>query len=101
MHKKPKKTIKIWDVDVNNIVISKLVETKSNSKYLIGYLSKVIRPLVLILPKISGYVNSFKVKVGDKDKNNTLMSLRIDNDNLLEKYKTVWTKIECFKKMLN
>ena len=33
-----KKTINIWDVDVDNIVISKLVKTKTNSKYLIQYL---------------------------------------------------------------
>ena len=46
----------IWDVNVNNIVISKLIETKTNSKYLIGYLDKVIKPLVLILLKISGHV---------------------------------------------
>ena len=39
-----KKPIKIWDVDVDNIVISKLVETKTNYKYLIGYLDKTIRP---------------------------------------------------------
>ena len=32
-----KKPIKIWDVNVDNIVISRLTETKSNSKYLIGY----------------------------------------------------------------
>ena len=31
-----KKPIKIWDVNVDNIVISKLVKTKINSKYLIG-----------------------------------------------------------------
>ena len=37
-----------------NIVISKLVKTKTNSKYFIGYLDKVIRPLVLIMPKMSG-----------------------------------------------
>ena len=43
-------------MDVNNIVISKLIETKTNSKYLIGYLDKLIRPLILILPKMSGYV---------------------------------------------
>ena len=35
-----KKTIEIWDVNVDNIVISKLVETKINSKYLIGYIDK-------------------------------------------------------------
>ena len=29
-----KKTINMWDVNVNNIVFSKLVETKTNSKYL-------------------------------------------------------------------
>ena len=33
-----KKTMKISDVDVNDIVISKLAATKNNSKYLIGYL---------------------------------------------------------------
>ena len=42
---KKKKTMKIWDVDVNKIVISKLVETKINSTYLIGYLDKVINCL--------------------------------------------------------
>ena len=62
LHKKP---IKSWDVDVDNIVISKLVKTKTNSKYLIGYLDKDIRPLVLIMPKMSGYVKTFK----DEDKN--------------------------------
>ena len=31
-----KKPIKIWDVNVNNIVVSKLVKTKTNLKYLIG-----------------------------------------------------------------
>ena len=40
------KPINIWDVYVNDIVISKLVETETNSKYLIGYLGKFIRPLV-------------------------------------------------------
>ena len=37
-----KKPIKIWDDNVDNIVISKLVKTKSNSKKLIGYLDKAI-----------------------------------------------------------
>ena len=32
-----KKTIKIWDVNVDNIIISKLIETKNNSKYFIAY----------------------------------------------------------------
>ena len=55
-----------------------------------GYLDKVIRTLVLILIKMSGYISRLKVK----DKNNKLVSFRIDNKKLLEKYKTIWTKIE-------
>ena len=42
------KPIKTQLVNVNNIVISKLIETKNDFKYLIGYLDQVIRPLVLI-----------------------------------------------------
>ena len=60
-----KRPIKIWDVNVDNIVISKLVKTKSNSKYLIGYLDKARRPLVLIMSKVSGSVETFKVNKGD------------------------------------
>ena len=81
-----KKIIKIWDVNVDNIVISKLVKTKTNSKYLIGIkFDKAIRPLVLIMPKMSGYVKIFKVE----DKNSKLMSFRIDDEKLLEKYKAI------------
>ena len=45
------KPIKIWDVNVDNIVVSKLIETKINSKYLIGMkFDKAIRPLALAMP---------------------------------------------------
>ena len=57
-----KKPITIWDVNVDNMVMSKLIETKTNSKHFIGYLDEVIRPLVLMIPKMSGYVKTFKVK---------------------------------------
>ena len=80
-----KKHIKIRDVNVDNIAISKLVKTKTNSKILIEYLDKTIQPLVLTMPKISGYVKTFKVKDGDEYKNNKLMSFCID-EKLLEKY---------------
>ena len=67
----------------------KLIETKANSKYLIRYLDKVIRPLVLILPKMRGYVKRFKVrdKDRDKDKKIKLMSFYIDNEKLLKNIK--------------
>ena len=51
-----KKIMRIWDANVDNAVISKLVKTKTNSKYLIRYSDKVIRPSVLIMHKMSGYV---------------------------------------------
>ena len=88
-----KKPIKIWDVNVDNIVISKLIKAKPNCKYLIRYLDKDIKPLVLIMPKMSGYVKTFKVK----DKNNILTSLRIDDEKLLQKYIAIWSKIENLK----
>ena len=46
-----KRKINIWHVNVDNIVISKLVEAKTNSKHLIGYLDQVTKPLVLVLVK--------------------------------------------------
>ena len=61
-------------------IISRLVETKINSEYLIGYLDKVFGYLVLVLSKMSGYVKTFKVKNGDKDKINKLMSFRVVNE---------------------
>ena len=54
-----------------------MVKTKTNSKYLIGYLDKPIKPLVLIMPKMRGYVKTFKVKDGHKDKRDKLMSFYI------------------------
>ena len=45
---------------------------------------KAIRPFVLIMPEMSGYIKIFKVKDRDKHKNNILMSFHIDNEKLLE-----------------
>ena len=85
-----KKTVNTWDVNVDNIVTTKLVKTTTNSsKYLIQYLDKIIRPLVLILPNMSRYDKIFKVKDRDQVKKNKLMSFRVDDENQLEKYKTI------------
>ena len=48
----------------------------------------------MILPKMRGYVQTFKVKDEDKDKNNKLKSLHIDDDKPLEKHWAIWTKME-------
>ena len=50
-----------------------------------------------MMPKMSGYVKTFKVKVGDKDKNTKLMSFHIVDEELLEKYKAIWTMTEDLK----
>lgn len=57
-----KKPINIWDVNGDNIVISKWAKTKNNSKYLIVYLNEIIRPLVLILPEMSGHITNDRYK---------------------------------------
>ena len=50
-------------MNIDNIVISELIEAKTNSKYLIGIkFDKVIRLLVLIMSKMSWYIKTFKVK---------------------------------------
>ena len=75
------------------IQLSQVKLKQTNSKYLIGYLGKTMRPLVLKIPKMSEYVAMYKVKEG----NNKLMSFCIDDEKLLEMYKAVQTKIEDFK----
>ena len=59
-------------------MISKLVKTKTNSKYLIEYSDKAIRLLVLIIFKISGHVKTFKFE----HKNSKLISFCIDDKKL-------------------
>ena len=46
-----------------------------------------MRSLVLILPKMSGHVRTFKVKY----KNYKLMCFRRNYEKLLKKYKAIWT----------
>ena len=53
----------------------------------IGYLDKAIRPLVLIMPQMSGYVKTFRVE----DENSKLMSFGIDDEKMLGKYKAILT----------
>ena len=49
------------------------------------------------MPKMSGYENTFKIKDGNKDKNNKLMSFCVNDGNLLENYKAILTMIEDLK----
>ena len=58
----------MWDVNVDNIVISKLIEKKANSKYLVGYLDKAIRSIVLIRLKSVDMLRYLKLKIEIKIK---------------------------------
>ena len=58
-----KTPVKVWDINVANMVISKLVEVKNYSFHLIGYLDEVTRPLVLILLKMCGLLKRLRIKV--------------------------------------
>ena len=94
-----KKLTKIWDVNVDYVVISKSGETKNKSKYQIGYLNEVIRALALMLPKMSGYVKKLKYKGGDKNSNTKLMALHIDDDELLKNAKPFGRRLKTFKNL--
>ena len=61
---------------------------------MLGYLGDVIRPLFLLLSKMSRYVKTFKDKSRNNKNNKLMMLLRINDNKLLEKYKTIWTKVE-------
>ena len=82
---KNKKIIKIDDIDVNKILVSKKESygTKSSLKYFIGYNDNdVIRPLFIRLPKMTGYARKF-------DKNGTI-SFRLNDKQLLKNYNKIW-----------
>ena len=61
---------------------------KKNYKYFIGYLNNdhKIKPLHIMLPKTSVYVKSY-------DGQTRWMYFLIEDDDLLEKYNTIWDKV--------
>ena len=86
---KNKKVVKIDDVDVNKILVSKEepYETKNSFEYFIRYNDNdVTIPLSIKLPQMTCCVSTFE--------SNTTMSFRINNKQLLEKYNQIWKKVE-------
>ena len=85
---KSKKIFNIYDLDVNEILVSKKESygTKNSSKYFIGYNDDdVIRPLCINLPQMVGYAKHF-------DSNKTI-SFKVSDNKLLKKYTKIWEKI--------
>ena len=60
---------------------------------MIGYLDKTIRPLVLIMPKMSEYIKKFKITEG----NSKLMSFRIDDEKLFKNIKLFALRLKILK----
>ena len=84
-----KKVIKIDDINVNKILVSKEepYRTKSSFKYFIGYNDNdVIRPLCIKLPQMIGYVRKFD--------GNIAMTFKINDSKLLKKHNQIWKKVE-------
>ena len=79
---KNKKVIKIDEIDVNKIFVSKKESygKKGSFKYFIGYSDDddVIRPLCIKLPQMIGYIKCF-------DSNKT-MFFKVTDKKLLKKY---------------
>ena len=91
---KNKKLNKIDDINVNNILISKKEPygTKNSFKYFIGYNDNdIIRPLCIRLPQMTGYVRKFN--------ENSTMSFRVKDKQLLKNYNKIWEKVEKLMKI--
>ena len=76
-------------VDINKLVISdKFKHRDKGFKYFIGYKDdNIVRPLCIILPRISGYIKYFE----DGAKN---MSFMIEDDSVLVKYNEIWNNVK-------
>ena len=91
---KNKKINKTDFINVNNILVSKKEPcgTKNSFKYFIGYNDNdIIRPLCIRLPQMTGYVRKFN--------ENSTMSFRVEDKQLLKNYNKIWEKIEKLMKI--
>ena len=96
-----KKVVKIDDIDVNKILVSKEKPygIKDSFKYFVGYIDNdFIVPLfiwalfdndfigLLKLLQMNGYVQKFE--------GNATMSFKINNKKLVKKYNQIWKRVE-------
>ena len=85
-HKTP---ILLGDVDIERLLVSyKISFSEKNCKYFIGYLynDNKVKPLQTVLPKTSIYVKCYEEQT-------KWMYFLIEDDDLLEKYNTIWDKV--------
>ena len=70
------------------LISTKISRGEKNYKYFIGYLNGdyKIKPLRIILPKISAYIKSY-------DGETKWMHFLIEDEELLKKYNDTWNKV--------
>ena len=77
------------DVDIDKVLVSnKFSFGNKNYQYFIGYFyyAKKVKSLLIMLPKTSTYVKMY-------DGQTKRMYFLIEDDDLLEKYSTIWDKV--------
>ena len=77
------------DVDIEKVLVSnKISFGEKNYKYFIGYFDNAnkVKPVNIMLPKTSAYVKSYEGQT-------EWMYFLIEDDDLLEKYNTIWDKV--------
>ena len=81
---KPKQSIDLMSVNVDQIVVSeKFKHSDEGFKYFIGYQEgEIVKPLCIILPQMSGYIKYFEN--GGKN-----MSFLIKDEEVLDKYNNI------------
>ena len=79
----------LGDVDIEKVLVSKKISFGGKSyKYFIGYLynGNKVKPLNIMLTKTSAYVKGYYVQT-------KWMYFLIEDDDLLEKYNSMWDKL--------
>ena len=86
---KSKEPIDLLSINVHQIVVSyKFKHNNESFKYCIGYKEgEVVKPLCIILPKMSRYIRYFE----NESKN---MSFFIKDDEVWDKYNEIWYVIK-------
>ena len=86
---KSKQPIDLMSVNVDQIVVSdKFKHSDEGFKYFIGYQDdEIVKPLCIILSQMSGYIKYF-------EKGGKNMSFMVKDDNVLDKYNKIWSKIK-------
>ena len=91
---KNKKVFQIDETNVNNMLVSKKewYGNKNSLKYLIEYDDNdIIRPLCVKLLQMTGYFRKFN--------ENSSMSFRVKDKQLLKNYNRIWEKVEKLMKI--